>query len=187
MATERMMLDLLIQRYGKTDNYGVPRYQFMEHPATVYKGKLRTLDALALDRHATQFYMDSTTTGKAKASRVRLRHGFEVKCSRSDWLREIAQPDKAMAWSRYVHCFWLVVPDKALVKPGELPEGWGLLAPRGGKLFAQPTAKINPKPLAIDGSTLNNVIWAALKHDRRQNAWEDQTAPPEPQDLALNA
>jgi hypothetical protein len=54
--------------------------------------------------------------------------GFEVKVSRSDWLREVAQPEKA---ELFQYCdFWYVVaaaPD--IVRPGELPRGWGLLVP----------------------------------------------------------
>lgn len=171
------MLDLLIQRYGKTDRFGTPRYQFIEHPKTYYKRHRRTLDALALDRHST----------KVGTKRLYLRHAVEVKCSRSDLMRELREPDKAAAWQKFAHSFWLAVPDKAIYRGLNIPDSWGLLAPRNGKLFANRTAEINPSPNPIDGVTLNNLLWAAIKTDRRQNAWEDQTAPLEPQDLALNA
>lgn len=54
-------------------------------------------------------------------------HGFEVKVSRSDWLRELADPLKAEAFRRYCDRWWLAVGDPSIVRPGELPEGWGLM------------------------------------------------------------
>lgn len=57
-------------------------------------------------------------------------HGFELKVSRGDWLRELKQPDKSTEIARYCDRWWLVVGDAAIVKDGELPAGWGLLAPK---------------------------------------------------------
>jgi hypothetical protein len=59
-------------------------------------------------------------------------HGFEIKTSRSDFLRELRQPDKAIA-SHYVHRWWIVAPPEC-VKIQELPQDWGLLEVRHGKL-----------------------------------------------------
>jgi hypothetical protein len=67
-------------------------------------------------------------------SRGLLLSAFEVKCSRSDWLRELKDPSKAEAFQRYVDFFYLVVSDEKIVAPGELPVTWGLMAPRGGGL-----------------------------------------------------
>jgi hypothetical protein len=53
--------------------------------------------------------------------------GFEVKVSRADWRRELADPGKSRALRRYCHRWWLVVSDASIVRPGELPAGWGLL------------------------------------------------------------
>ena len=58
-------------------------------------------------------------------------HGFEVKCSRSDWLRELKDPAKADEIFQFCDRWWLVIGDKAIVRPGELPPSWGLLIPRG--------------------------------------------------------
>ena len=63
------------------------------------------------------------------------RHGFEVKVSRSDWLNELRDPSKAEAFRPYCHFWSLVIADKSMVREGELPEGWGLLVPRGKRLF----------------------------------------------------
>ena len=52
---------------------------------------------------------------------------------RSDWLRELRDPAKAEEFRRYCDRWWLVVSDCAIVKPGELPTGWGLLARRAAR------------------------------------------------------
>jgi hypothetical protein len=61
-------------------------------------------------------------------------HGFELKASRSDWLREKKDPAKAEAIARFCERWWLVVTDEKILLPGELPATWGLLALRKGKL-----------------------------------------------------
>jgi hypothetical protein len=61
-------------------------------------------------------------------------HGHEVKVSRSDWLRELKEPEKSQEFIPYMNHWWLVVPDEAMIRRGELPGGWGLLAMRGEKL-----------------------------------------------------
>jgi len=61
-------------------------------------------------------------------------HGHEIKVSRSDWLREIRDPDKADAFARYCDRWWIVAGDSGIVQPGELREGWGLMLPRGNGL-----------------------------------------------------
>jgi hypothetical protein len=61
-------------------------------------------------------------------------HGHEVKVSRADWLRELKDPSKSAEFTPWLNYWWLVVPDPALVRDGELPDGWGLLAMRGGRL-----------------------------------------------------
>jgi hypothetical protein len=53
----------------------------------------------------------------------------EIKVSRSDWLAELAQPSKADAWWPHSSRFWVVVPSPTIVKPSELPAGWGLMVP----------------------------------------------------------
>lgn len=62
---------------------------------------------------------------------------FEIKSSRSDWQRELKNPAKAEEFCELADYFYLVVGDKDIVKPGELPETWGLLVPHGQGLRAQ--------------------------------------------------
>ena len=58
-------------------------------------------------------------------------HGHEIKVSRSDWLRELKDPDKAAEFIPYMNYWWLVASDPRIVRDGELPEGWGLMVMRG--------------------------------------------------------
>jgi hypothetical protein len=62
-------------------------------------------------------------------SRGHTIEGHELKVSRSDWLHELDQADKAESWWKHCHRWWVVVPDHNVVKEEELPNGWGLMIP----------------------------------------------------------
>lgn len=59
-------------------------------------------------------------------------NGFEIKVSRGDWLKELADPSKSHAVQRFCDRWWIVVADAAIVQEGELPKTWGLMAPKPG-------------------------------------------------------
>lgn len=85
------------------------------------------------------------------ASRGRGIDGHELKISRSDWLRELADPAKADAWWPYCTRWWIVAP-AGVVHDDELPEGWGLMEPRPhARMFriARPATVKEPK-LTVD-------------------------------------
>jgi hypothetical protein len=162
--TERDMLDALTRRYshrvGNGERWvraehvrnGLGFYGYEEESyARLGRcfGPLRTADFIAVD------------TWESKGRRI---HGHEVKVSRSDWLHELADPEKAEAWQRFVHHWWLVVPDASIVRPGELPEGWGLLAFRGASLHAVRRAPLlEPKPLPTP-------VWVSLLRSTAKTA-----------------
>jgi len=85
-------------------------------------------------------------------SRGLLLEGFEFKASRSDWVKELRTPEKAESIARYCHKWWIVASDAAIVKAGELPAGWGLLAPgAGGRLVAKTAAPMQePAPVSYE-------------------------------------
>lgn len=60
-------------------------------------------------------------------------HGFELKASRSDWLRELKNPAKAESVSRFCDRWWIVAPP-GVVNDGELPPTWGMYEAKGWKL-----------------------------------------------------
>lgn len=59
--------------------------------------------------------------------------GVEIKVSRSDWVSELRNPKKADDMMKHCDSWVLCVSDAAIVQTGELPKGWGLLAPMGEK------------------------------------------------------
>lgn len=94
---------------------------------------------------------------------------FEIKSSRSDWVRELHKPEKAEAFCRLADFFYLVVSDKVIVHPGELPETWGLMVPHGKGLRVEVeapalrdlSAKPRPLPPAFGRSFLAALLRAA--------------------------
>jgi hypothetical protein len=53
-------------------------------------------------------------------------HGFEIKVSRSDWQRELKDPNKAETIWKYCDHWWIAAP-AGIVRKDELPPTWGLL------------------------------------------------------------
>lgn len=118
-------------------------------------------------RNATGF--DSTRSADAMAlgmyqSRGRELWGFEMKVSRSDWVKELEQADKAESWMRYCDRWALVAGDASIVHPGELPSTWGLYAPVKGKLKCiTPCPLLHPAPLTR--IALTALMYASQKVD----------------------
>lgn len=145
-VTEREMLDLLLHRYTNFRRGSIAdRWVRAEHVPSVLgdraaKGAKRVADFVAVDKYPGVPY------GHGLAF-----HGHEVKVSRSDWLTELRDPDKAETFKRHMHYWWLVVPDVSVVAPGELPKGWGLLAMSGKTLRAKVAApRRTPEPMPTD-------------------------------------
>lgn len=75
-------------------------------------------------------------------------HGFEIKISRADWLRELRQAEKADGFWKRCDRFFLVAPSGVVAEDGELPPTWGLLQPAGGGLsYRKPAPKLEAAPL----------------------------------------
>jgi hypothetical protein len=75
-------------------------------------------------------------------------HGFEIKVSRADLRREIADPRKAEEIAQFCDRWWLVLAERELADLELLPSTWGVLIPRGGKLVALREAeKMDPTPI----------------------------------------
>ena len=75
--------------------------------------------------------------------------GFELKISRSDWLRELKNPYKAESIKAFCDRWYLVVSDlKVITYAEELPTGWGLMYAEDGKIRTMVEAKkLNPEPI----------------------------------------
>lgn len=142
--TERHMLDLLLKRYTKVRRGTITdRWVRAEHVGLELGGtRHRVADFIAADKYPGSPY------GSALAL-----HGHEVKVTRKDWRAERADPTKAEAIARYMHHWWLVVPDASIVGD-ELPEHWGLMviSSTGDLRVKTPAPRLTPDPLPLEFS-----------------------------------
>ena len=162
--TERDMLNALHARYSQRSQGGtLQRYVCAEHvrascgfagwSAVEGPRTMRTADFIAQDTWEAQGL---------------LLHGHEVKVSRADWLTELADPSKADATKRFCNRWWLVVPDRGIVRD-DLPDDWGLLAfGRDGKL------RIVRRAPALDPEPHPPTFRAALLRAAAKTARKDQ-------------
>ena len=141
---------MLRHRYSQTVGNG-PRYVCAEQVrnAAGFDAQ-RTCDFIAVDTWPSQ--------GLAV-------HGHEIKVSRSDWLHELKHPEKAAAFIPHMTYWWLVIPDRSIARVEELPEGWGLLAPRGNRLVIARRAQ--KRPQASMPWTMTVAMLRALDRGRR--------------------
>lgn len=90
-------------------------------------------------RNGTGYSRRVTRTADALAfslypSRGLELHGFEVKVSRGDWLRERKDPEKAEEIAKYCNEWWLVTSTDVVFDVSEIPPAWGWLdMPKLGK------------------------------------------------------
>ena len=116
----------LRRRYSTRNNHGLPRYIGAEQvplycPET---GKMRYADYLAVDSQ-TEEILQAGGTYKRMSAPV---HGFEIKATRSDWLTEHRTGGaKSLTWRERCHYWWLVAPTVDVIRPEEVPPGWGLM------------------------------------------------------------
>jgi len=157
VTTERDMLNLLGKRYSVVSQGESIRYTYAEH--------VRSCAGFFARRTADFIAMDLWPSSGLPL------HGFEVKCSRSDWLTELRDPSKADEFKRYMDRWWLVISDRAFVKPGELPVGWGLMAlDKNGALRVvhhAPLLKPDPMPRTMFAALLRATQKTAQREAMR--------------------
>ncbi|WP_026912310.1 hypothetical protein [Patulibacter minatonensis] len=161
--TEGEMIAMLRRRHEQTSGNG-DAYAFIPH----------VRDAAGFDARRT---IDGYAMHLWKSRGLTI-DAFEIKCSRSDWLRELKDPQKADGFCERADRFWLVVGDAAIVKDGELPPTWGLLVAQGGGDTARLVQKVEaprlrpwvgtkgevqPLPPGLDRSFLAALLRAATK------------------------
>jgi Arc/MetJ family transcription regulator len=86
--------------------------------------------------------------------------GYEVKATRSDWLRELNSPSKNRAWQDQCHEWYIVAP-KDVVKLEELPTSWGLMVPVGADKLRIASRSERPGRDTVDLDLLAAVFRAA--------------------------
>lgn len=120
------------------DHYDPKAYAMLTEVrnATGFGGRTRTADALVMSLWP---------------SRGIHLIGFEVKVSRNDFAKELADPSKAEEFARFC-AQWFIAAPKGLIKPEELPPGWGLceVAETGKVRFVKPSPPREPEPPTWD-------------------------------------
>lgn len=77
--------------------------------------------------------------------------GFELKVSRSDWLREVALVSKADPFVERCDRWWLVTSSPDIAKLEEIPACWGWMAlTKGGLRVQRPAPRLPTEPKTID-------------------------------------
>jgi len=94
-----------------------------------------------------------------------LREAFEIKVSRSDFIRELQHPAKHKWVLECFHHFWFVAPQD-VIQLEELPANVGWMCPRGNKLVIKRHAVKNPNP-KLDDTLLAAFMRAAAKEISR--------------------
>lgn len=75
--------------------------------------------------------------------------GIELKSSRTDWLNELKNPEKAENIFQFCNEFYLLTAEESIAKLEEIPITWGWLVIKGGKVLCKKQApKLEPKPLS---------------------------------------
>lgn len=92
-------------------------------------------------------------------------HGYEVKASRSDWLRELKDPAKSADAMHKVDYWWVAAP-AVVVQDGELPDGWGHLevAEQSTRIVV-PAPRLRPptdRKAKIDGNWYDRAAFAGM-------------------------
>lgn len=136
------------------------------YPAPNFMYLKEARDATGFDCHRTA---DAIAIGMYRSC-GQLIHGFELKVSRTDWLKELSNAAKAESLMRYCHRWSLIVPDTTIVKDGELPPTWGLGVWSQTRKNALPKIKwiVRPPellPLPMSMVFFTAMIYAATKID----------------------
>lgn len=165
------LLEKLAKKYPKPGWVFIPNVR----NSTGFPGTLRTADAIAMGLWP---------------SRGLHLHGFELKISRSDWMRELKDPEKAEEISQYCDFWWLVLSEEKLIEPGEVPATWGIMIAngRGGavKVIREATQRANPivppwflaslLRSATEGTVPEAMIATRLEEEfergKQSNQWE---------------
>lgn len=137
--------------------YPVPAYAFLTQVrnGTGYLNVTRTADAMVMSLWP---------------SRGLELIGFEMKISRSDWLRELKNPEKAEEMVKFCDRWYIVAPDTEVVKLEELPAAWGLMTATGkGKSIKIIKEAPTLKPAECDrlflASIMRNITERMLSRD----------------------
>jgi hypothetical protein len=167
--TERDLLDALWRRLCRPVNGMTARYVLAEHVRHDPTTGVSIADAIAIDTWGSGHYA---------------LEGYEVKCTRADWRREIREYTdrrgrttgglaKSLPWRQ--HCRrWYILAPAGVVPRDELPHGWGLIeahdAHHGLWLRCTVKAAHNTEPVPLGARQVAGLMRAtaqtAIHHTR---------------------
>lgn len=99
--------------------------------------------------------------------------GFEIKVSRSDWLKELKDPAKSSDIQGFCDRWWLVAGDDSIVRVGELPSTWGLMVVKNNKLKVVVEApKLESK--AVDRPMLCSILRCVSDQSDAEKYYKNQ-------------
>lgn len=99
--------------------------------------------------------------------------GFELKVSRSDLARELANPAKCERLAKRVDRWWLVLGEGVPFDPAEIPTPWGIQVAKGGKLtIKRHAAQLHPEPVIVSRLFLGALLRRADGGSRVLAAYE---------------
>lgn len=143
------------------DRYQLPSWALLPQVANSTGGGSRYADAVAM------------SCWPSLGMRI---HGFEIKTYRGDWLKEIRNGGKSQPIFQYCDHWWIVVSHEGIVKEGDLPPTWGLLAPKGKQLRVVVNApELKPKDPSrtFVASVLRNAVKVVTPRARLDRQYKD--------------
>lgn len=156
--TEADMLARLADRYGRTYANGAHetlRYVGARHVRFGPLWPSCIADFLALD----------TWGNYGPEHRRHPLLGFEVKVSRSDYLRELKDLSKSEPFRRVCTEWYIVVSHLDIIRD-DLPDGWGLMYAQGNGLRCARKSAKNPDPEPIPRGLLAGFLRAVATQAR---------------------
>lgn len=161
-VTAAQMLGYLRIRYGGVNADGYEWAFLTEVPSATGSSYRGSADAIAMNLWP---------------SRGLALHGFEIKCARGDWLRELKKPEKADRFIRFMDRWWIVAANDGVVLDGELPDNWGLLVLRGRRLVCKVEApKLSSEPVSrqfLAALLRSSVVGPDAEGGIRRGAYEE--------------
>jgi hypothetical protein len=91
--------------------------------------------------------------------------GYEIKISRGDWKRELANPVKAEKFAARCDKWWIVTAEGVIQDDAEIPSNWGWILASNDGLAIKRQAIKNVNPVLVDRVFLAALLRGAGKAD----------------------
>lgn len=160
--TERDMLDRLATRYGRMYANGA-------HKVLRYIGARHVRFGPLWPSCIADFLVLDTWGNYGPEHQRHPLLGFEVKISRSDYLREIKDLAKSEPFRDICAEWYMVVSDPKIVRD-DLPDRWGLLIAQGDGLRCVRKSATNPNPSPMPRGLIAGFMRAVATQAREVGA-----------------